>query len=210
MSWVRADEGRLRPQGETDRVERYLEGSERRRLGDLAPFGGRRDLSLGEAVDLVVEEQDGQVHVPPQSMYEVVPSDRQTVPITDHDPHVQVGTGDGKSGGDGRCSPVDRVHAVGVHVVGESRGAPDARDEHGVLSAYPELGQQHLHRGENRVVATSGAPPHLLVGGPVLARGGWNGGACRRGFAHQLATSCASTFVAGASAPSISSTASSI
>ena len=72
---------------------------------------------------------------------------------------------------DGRAA-VDRVHAVGVEVVGEPRGAADAGDEHDVLAAEAQLGQEALHGREHGVVAAAGAPADLLVGGELLARSG--------------------------------------
>src|SRR5699024_4143684 len=63
---------------------------------------------------------------------------------------------------------VDRVHPIGVHVVRESARAADTADEHHVLPAHPQLGQEVAHRVEDRVVAAARAPAHLLVGGEVL------------------------------------------
>ena len=64
---------------------------------------------------------------------------------------------------------MDRVHAVGLEVVGEARGAADAGDEHDVLAAQPEVGQEALHGLEHGVVAAARAPADLLVAGEVLA-----------------------------------------
>jgi hypothetical protein len=51
--------------------------AEGRGLGDLAQLGGGRRLALGQAVDLVVEEQDLDRDVAAQGMDEVVAADRQ-------------------------------------------------------------------------------------------------------------------------------------
>src|SRR5207253_2645259 len=59
---------------------------------------------------------------------------------------------------------VDRVHAVGLHVVREARRAADARDEHHVLALDAELRHEALHRRQDRVVAATRAPADLLVG----------------------------------------------
>ena len=66
---------------------------------------------------------------------------------------------------------MDGVHPVGVHVVREPRRAADPGQEHRALPAHPELGHEHLHGGEDRVVTAPRAPADLLVGGPVLAGG---------------------------------------
>ena len=162
------DERRLGAEGQRHRVERGVHRAHRRRLGDLADLGGGGVLALGQAVDPVVEQQDLEVDVAAQRVDQVVAADRQRVAVTGDDPHRQVRPRGGQAGGDGRRAAVDRVHAVGVEVVGEARGAADARDEDDVLALEAELGQEALHRGEDRVVAAAGAPAHLLVGGELL------------------------------------------
>ena len=74
------------------------------------------------------------------------------------------------AGRDRRRAPVDRVHAVGVHVVRQAGRAADARHEHEVFGLDAGLGQQELDRGEDAVVAAARAPAHFLVGLEVLAR----------------------------------------
>ena len=164
-------EAGLGAQRQAERVEGVLERAERRRLGDLGHLRRRRVLALGETVDLVVEQQDGDVDVASQGVDQVVAADGEGVAVAGDDPHVEVRAGGGQAGGDGRGPAVDGVHPVGVHVVREPGGAPDARQEHGGLPAHAELGHQHLDGGQDRVVTAPGAPPDLLVRGPVLAGG---------------------------------------
>jgi hypothetical protein len=85
------DEAGLRPERQAERVERVVERAERRGLRDLADLARRRELALREAVDLVVEQQDGDVDVAAQRVDQVVAADRQAVAVTRHDPHVEVG-----------------------------------------------------------------------------------------------------------------------
>ena len=56
-------EGRLGAQRHADRVEGSGHQADGRRLGHLALLTGRRELALGQAVDLVVDQQDVQVDV---------------------------------------------------------------------------------------------------------------------------------------------------
>ena len=156
-----------------------------RRLGDLALLRGRRVLALGQPVDLVVEEQDGDVDVAAQGVDEVVAADRQGVAVAGDDPHVEVGPGHGQPGGHRRGPAVDGVHAVGVHVIGEAGRAADAGHEDGVLAPHPELGHEHLHGGQDGVVPAARAPADLLVRGPVLA-GGDGDRRCRSSAGHVL------------------------
>ena len=73
------------------------------------------------------------------------------------------------AGGDRGRPAVDRVQAVGVHVVREARRAADARHEHQVLRASRRARRScELHRGEDRVVTAARAPADLLVRLEVL------------------------------------------
>jgi hypothetical protein len=127
-------EGGLRAQRDRDRVEGPVERPHRRRLVPRAERARRRVLPFREPVDLVVEEQDLDVHVPAQRMDQVVAADRQRVTVAGHDPDGQVRSGRGEARRDRRRASVDRVHPVGLHVVGEARGAADPGDEHDLLA----------------------------------------------------------------------------
>src|SRR5207244_10506398 len=81
-----------------------------------------------------------------------------------------VGGGGGQTGRDRRRAPVDRVHAVRVHVVGEAARAADARDEDHVLALVDDVGHHALHCRQDRVVAASRAPPHFLVADELFLR----------------------------------------
>ena len=169
MSWVRATNVASAAERDRHRVERRVERAERRRLRDLADLARRRVLALGEPVDLVVEHDDLQVHVAAQRVDQVVAADREHVAVAADHPHVEVGAGERDAGGDRRRAAVDRVQAVGVHVVREARRAADARHEHEVLGLHAEVGELELHRREDRVVAAARAPADLLVRLEVLA-----------------------------------------
>ena len=95
------------PSATHERIERRIDRAVRGALGDLAQFRRRRVLTLGEAVDAVVEQQDGQVDVASQRVDEVVAADRQPVAVAGDHPHVEVGPGHCDTGGDGRGTAVD-------------------------------------------------------------------------------------------------------
>ena len=128
------DERGLGAERERERVERPVDRAVRRRLRLLADLGRRRVLALGQAVDLVVEEQDLQAHVAAQHVDRVVAADRERVAVAGGDPDLEVGPRDLEAGGDRRRAAVDGVEAVGVHVVREAAGAADARDDHELLA----------------------------------------------------------------------------
>ncbi len=91
-------EARLGSERQRERVERLVERTERRRLRHLADLARRRVLALRQTVDLVVEEQDLERHVPPQRVNQVVPADRERVTVAGDDPDAEIRARDGDSG----------------------------------------------------------------------------------------------------------------
>ena len=149
------------------RVEGLLDRAVGRGLGDLAQLRGGGVLSLGQSVDLVVEEDDVQVDVAADGVDEVVAADGQRVAVTGRHPdrEARVGHLDARCHGVGAA--VDRVEAEGLHVVDEARRAADARYEReevvGRVGAVGNLGQCALHGVQDGVVAAAGAPAYFLV-----------------------------------------------
>ena len=164
------DETRFGAERQRHRVEGRVDRTHGRGLGDLPDLGGGGVLALGQPVDLVVEEQDREVDVAAHRVDQMVATDGQGIAVTGHDPDRKVRAGRRQTRRDRRGTPVDRVHAIGVEVVREARGAADAGDEGDVLALEAELGQEGLDRGEDDVVTTPRAPAHLLIGGELLLR----------------------------------------
>src|SRR5260370_8436718 len=54
--------------------------------------------------------------------------------------------------------PVERVHAVGIHVPGKVGGTPDAADGDNVVIRYAQLDQGLLYGFEHAEIAASGTP----------------------------------------------------
>src|SRR5262249_10279840 len=69
-----------------------------------------------------------------------------------------------EAGRDRRRPPVDRVEAVGVHVVREAARAADPRDEHDVLPRDAEVRHHLLYGAEDGVVAAARTAADSLVG----------------------------------------------
>ncbi len=131
-------------------------------------LAGRRVLALGQAVDLVVEEQQLDRDVAAQRVDQVVAADRERVAVAADDPDREVVAGGGDAGRQRQGAAVDAVHPVGVHVVDEAAGAADPGDEDRLLRRHAELRHQRLDAGEDRVVAAARAPARFLVGLEVL------------------------------------------
>ena len=150
MSIAARDEARARAEREAARADRPVDRAERRRRRARAGAAGRRVLALGQAVDLVVEQQHLAIEIAAQQVHHVVAADRQPVAVAGDDPDVELGIGELDARRDRRRAAVDGVEAVGLDVVGEAARAADAGDEHGVLRARADLGQGPLHRLEDR------------------------------------------------------------
>ena len=67
---------------------------------------------------------------------------------------------------------MDGVEPVGIHIVGQTRGAADAGDYGGHFGSYAQVGHGLVERIEDGVVAATGTPAHgaavLEVGGLIL------------------------------------------
>src|SRR5215203_4975221 len=113
-------------------------------------------------------------------MNQMIAADGERIAVTgDHkDRHIFPRRCD--AGSDRGGTAVDRVHAVGVHVVRETRRAADTGNDHGVLALDPELGHKALERCKHRIVTTARAPAHLLITGKILTvqwlQGQWYAG----------------------------------
>ena len=121
----------------------------RRGLRPQPDLRGWRVLAFGEAVDAVVEQQDLQVEIAADDVEQVVAADRQAVAIAGHNPHRKLGVRDLDTGRECGGAAVDRVEAIGVHVVGEAARAADAGHEHDVLALVYELGHDALDVRKN-------------------------------------------------------------
>ena len=165
------DEPRARSQRERARAQRPVDRPERGRRRARADPAGRRILALGQAVDLVVEQQDLAVEVAAQHVHRVVAADRQRIAVAGDDPHVEFGIGELDPGRHRRRAAVDGVEAVGRHVIRKAARAADAGDEHGLFARDIEVGHGPLHRFQHRIIAAARAPAHFLVAGPVLGGG---------------------------------------
>ncbi len=163
-------ERRLAADGDRQRMERIVDRAGRRALGHLAQRRGGRILPLGQAVNAVVEQHDVDVEVAADAVHQVIAADRQPVAVAGDDPHRQIGPAGFQARGHGRRPAVDRVDAVGVHVIGKPAGAADAGDEHHLFRRHAERRQHLLHLGQNRIVAAAGAPANVLIAGKILRR----------------------------------------
>ena len=183
---LRATKVASQPMASDSGMERVVDRAHRRALGLLAQRRGGRVLALGEAVDAVVEQDDVDVEVAADGVHQVVAADREAVAVAGDDPDLQIGPHGLEAGRHRRGPAVDRVHAVGVHVVREAARAADAGDEHDLLAGDAEGGHHLLHLGEDRVVAATGTPADVLVAGEVgrLENGKWNVNA------HELVMPC--------------------
>src|SRR5690606_19202250 len=133
--------------------------------------------------------RDLQVHVPAKNVRQGIATERQSIAVTGHHPHVEIRVGELKGGRKRRRAAVDRVEAVALDVVREAARAADAADEHGPGRIGTDLRQRALHRLEDRVVAAARAPADLLVRFPVL-EGGLDGGHVVHGFTSLCGERC--------------------
>ena len=182
--------------GERLGVERRAAGHERGARGDregqrverrleVAPRGGgrllvgerrRRDLALGEAVDLVVHHQVGDVDVAAGGVREVARADGEAVAVAADRDDVEVGVGELHAHRHRQRAPVQAVEAVRRYEARQAAGAADAGDDDGLRGVEVELGERPVERGEDAEVTAARAPDRLqvrlVVGGLALGGSG--------------------------------------
>ena len=139
----------------------------RRGLGYGSELGGRRILPLGEAVDLIVEEDDVYVYVAAYCVDEVVSAYGERIAVSASLPYGEGRVGYLDSGADCRCPSVNAVETVGIHIIWQPGGATYSRYYNIsfliVSQGFGHIRKRPLQRGEDTVVATSGAPSDFLV-----------------------------------------------
>ena len=147
--------------------EGILHSAVGRSLGDGAELGCRAVLSLGEAVYLVVEQDDVQVDITADGVDEVVATDGEGITVTACLPYAELGSGHLQTGGESRSTAVDAVETEGIHVVRETAGAADTRYHYefllGKVERLGHCGQGALECCQNCVVAATGAPANFLI-----------------------------------------------
>ena len=156
------------PMRQRQRMDRIIDRADRRAFGHFAQRRSRRILPLGQAVNAVVEQHDVQIEVAADGVHQMIAADRKPVAVAGDDPHRQIGPAALQAGGHRRSAAVDRVDAVGVHVIRKPAGAADAGDEHGFLRRNAQGGQHLFHLRQNRVIAAARAPTHILIAGEIL------------------------------------------
>jgi hypothetical protein len=114
------DKRGVRGQGDRQRVQRLQYRPEWGRAADLSRHRGRRELALGQPVDLVIEQQHLDVGIAPKCVDQMTGADTQPVAIAGHHPDIQIGPHPLQPGGDGRGPAMDAVQPVGVEVVREA------------------------------------------------------------------------------------------
>jgi hypothetical protein len=102
-------------------------------------------------------------HVAAQHVNGVIAADRERIAVASDNPDIEVGAYKFYAGGHGRGAAVDRVKAVGIHVIREAAGAAYAGDDHEFLAGNPQVSENHLSRGQDGVITAARAPANFLV-----------------------------------------------
>src|SRR2546425_1455467 len=95
--------------GQRNGIERPVQRSEGRRFRFLVEFRGGRILALGQAVDLVVEQQHLDANIPAQHVDGVITANRERISVARCHPNFQVRANGLESGRHCRCAAVNGV-----------------------------------------------------------------------------------------------------
>jgi len=133
-----------RAKAQLGRAEGVFHRAVRTRLGDESARTGGRELSLGESVDTIVEQDHVQVHVLAHGVDEMVAADGQSVAVAAHLPHGESRVHDLDARGHGCRTPVNGLHGVGVDIIRQSARAAYTRYDGGLMGWHADLGHRLL------------------------------------------------------------------
>ena len=153
-----ADPSEATGQRHHQRVDLSLDVRFRQALGLQAERQGGCGLSLGEPVDLVVEEDVGHVEVAAAGVDEVTGADAETVTVATNADNSEFRVRQLDAGSERQEAAVQSVHAVGWEVVRRFAGAANAADDGDTVRQQAEFGQRLLQRAEDSEVTTSRTP----------------------------------------------------
>lgn len=77
-------------------------------------------MTLGEAIDLIIEQEDVDVKIAAQEVDGMVATNAKAVAISGNNPDAELGAGGLEAGCYGCGTTVDRVHAIGIHIIWEA------------------------------------------------------------------------------------------
>ena len=115
-------------------------------------------LTGRQAVNLVVHHDVGQVDVAPHGVDEMVAADAVAVAIAAGADDFQFVVAELDAGGHGKGPAMQGVHAVGVDIARQVRGAADAADDTDLMRLQAEVEQRGLERGEDGEIAAARTP----------------------------------------------------
>src|SRR4030095_10293206 len=121
-----------------ERIEGMIGDTQGSRFDTLLPeFRGRGILSFGKPVDAVVKEHDLHIHIAPQDMQQVIAPNTESITVTRDHPYHEIGPAGLEPSGNGRCTAMNGVEAIRMHIVWEAAGTPDTRDKDYFLPWHP-------------------------------------------------------------------------
>jgi hypothetical protein len=119
-------------------------------------------LAFGQSIYAVIEKQYVYIRVPPEEMKEVIAANGETVAIARHQPNGEFRVGDLHACGNGRCSSMNGMKTISIHIIRKPTGAANPADDHKIFLRYSKLGEGALYGVENSVIATTRAPPNIV------------------------------------------------
>ena len=145
------------------RVQRGEERSSRVSVRPLAgPRGGRR-LILRQTIHVVVEQENGKVHVVADGMNPVARAYGAAVPIPHYDKHVQIGPAAADAARYRQRSSMQAVEAVCLQIVRKTAGSSNTGYDHRLLRRQLLIAHEARHCGQDSVIAATRAPAGLCT-----------------------------------------------
>ena len=149
--------------GQLGGYKRVLDRAIRRRFGLETASTRGRELSLGQTIDAVVQQQQVHVDVAAHLVDKVVATDSQTVTVARHLPNGHVGVSGLETGCHSATTSVNGVEGISLGIIRQTRAATDTRNHGRLLGGNTQLCHRLEQNVEHGMVSTTRAPTDGLI-----------------------------------------------
>ena len=98
----------------------------------------------------------------------MIPPDRKSISISSNHPHGKVRVCRFHTGCHGRCTTMNGMKSVGIHVIRKATGTSDSTDHDKLFLGHTKFGQGSLNRVKDGIVSASRTPADIIFSNKIL------------------------------------------
>ena len=140
-----------------------LDRSVRRSFGFSSQFGSRGILSFSQTINFIVKQQNGNIHIPADSMNKMVTPDSQCITITGDLQYIQFPVGILRSGSNSGSTSMNCMEPIGIHIIRETGRTSDTGNHSPGFFGIAQFSHRFLHGINNTVITATRTPSDFLV-----------------------------------------------